>query len=224
MTTTDTMRLRQLRRGREETLPIDALLERCAAAERVWFDAGCGDGRFPYRQARENPGSLCIGIDPVAENLRETAGRIGRKPARGGVDNLVLLVGAIEQLPPELTKIADVVAVNFPWGALLRGVAEPDEAVLAPLAGLLKPGGELRILLNQHVFDDDPLRRRLQLPPLTEDYVDEVLAARYAAVGLTVIERCRLGDAPLPAQTTWGQRLSLGSRRETLAIRARRGE
>jgi 16S rRNA (adenine(1408)-N(1))-methyltransferase len=212
------MNLRRLQRGDITATTAEALLAHAAGYAEVWFDAGAGDGLFAYRAARERADRLCIALDPVAENLAKADKKAARKASKGGVDNLVLLVGAAEMLPEALGGFASMLTVNYPWGALLRGVAEPLAEVLAPLARLLKPGGRFQILLNQQVFDDTPLRDRLTLPPLTEAHVDERLAAAYEGVGLAITERRLLGDQAPPVRTSWGQRLTLGSGRDTLLI------
>src|SRR5688572_26206092 len=92
----------------------------------VVVDVGTGDGRFVYEAARLDPEALYIGLDPDADAMAEYAYRAGRKPARGGVENLLYVVASIEQLPVELESIAHQVHVNFPWAALLRGVILPE--------------------------------------------------------------------------------------------------
>ncbi|MDP8225831.1 MAG: hypothetical protein P9L99_20895 [Candidatus Lernaella stagnicola] len=198
------------------------LLARAAGYAFVHLDAGTGDAMFPYRLARSAPDTLCLALDPVADNMKKVASRLGRKPARGGVENLVLLIGGLEYWPPALFGLVGRLTINFPWGALLRGVAEARPEIMRPAAALLTPGGEFDILLNMQVFGDDPLRERLDLPSLTEEFVDERLRERYAAFGLEITDRRLIGDEPLPARTTWGGRLTRGSRRATLRIQGHR--
>jgi len=51
-------------------------------------------------------------------------------------------------LPPEVFGLADEVRVHFPWGSLLRGLLDGAPAVVGPIAKLMKPGAELRVLLS----------------------------------------------------------------------------
>ncbi|MGB0670976.1 MAG: class I SAM-dependent methyltransferase, partial [Rhodospirillales bacterium] len=150
--------LRSIRRGREEALAPEDLRTRAAAAAGVLLDLGTGDGAYPYRFARDNPDWFAIGLDAAADNLAKTAKRIGAKPAKGGVDNLVLLVEAVERLPDALDGIADRLTVNFPWGSLQQGLVLGEAAILAPLRRALKPGGRFDIWLNMQVFADHDLR------------------------------------------------------------------
>ena len=62
--------------------------------------------------------------------MGEIAYKAARKPARGGRANLVLLRGAVEALPPELSQIADEVNVLLPWGALLEGIVRAQPGVV----------------------------------------------------------------------------------------------
>lgn len=41
-----------------------------------------------------------------------------------------------------------VEGVEFPWGLLLRGLLDGAPAVVGPIAKLMKPGAELRVLLS----------------------------------------------------------------------------
>jgi 16S rRNA (adenine(1408)-N(1))-methyltransferase len=183
---------------------------------------GTGDGKFVLRRAREDPGTLCIGMDPVAENLAESAGRAGRKPTRGGVSNALYVVSSLEDPPELLRGAANELTVLFPWAALLRGLAAPDPTLLSNLAGLAAPGCVLHCLLNASVFDQQDYAQRLELPEVDEETVDQRLAPAYAEVGLIIEEAHRLTEGDLPFRTSWGQRLTLGSRRQTLVLKARK--
>src|SRR3972149_3526249 len=109
---------------------------------RVVIDLGAGDGRFAYESARNDAASVYVAVDPDAAALAAYAFRACRKPARGGVANAHFVV-AVAALPAPLHALADLVCVNFPWGGLLRGLLQPETAVLRALASLAKPGGRL---------------------------------------------------------------------------------
>jgi len=213
-----------LHRGRLQKLSGEALRERASCASRVLVDLGTGDALFPYRQARADPSALCIGVDPAADNMRKTSARIGRKPARGGVENLLLVVARAEALPEALRGLATRLTVLFPWSGLLRALVQPDPAVLATMRSLLLPTGRLDSLINLQVFEDAAYRARQDLPELDLAYVQQVLQPRYSRAGLP-IETCQeLGPGPLPMRTSWGQHLALGSKRRTLQLVARAAE
>src|SRR5512146_2508290 len=124
------------------------LTQLVAAHDGVTVDLGCGDGRFAYRYAREHPERFVIGVDPVAENMRELSARAARKPARGGLPNALYAVASVELLPGELRGIASEIFVTLPWGSLMRGLILAEPVVLDGIASLARAGAELRIVLN----------------------------------------------------------------------------
>ena len=191
-----------------------------AAHEQVIVDVGTGDGGYPYRRARERPEILCIGVDPAADSLKKSAARIGRKPSRGGVDNLLLIVADLEHLPAVLRGSASELSVFYPWGSLMRAVADPSPAGLAALRGLLRRGGRFTVLLNMQVFDDEAYRRRAGLPTMGIEDVDARLRPAWRAAGLSIVNLELLGPRDVPIRTTWGQRLTRGSGRRTLLLQA----
>lgn len=205
-------------------LDAAALAERRAAHDSALLDVGTGDGRFPLRHAREHPGTLCVGFDPVSDNLEPSASRAARKPARGGAPNLLFVIASVEDPPVELTGFADWLTVLYPWGALLRGLVTPDPSLLGRLAVLAAPGARIDLLLNSSVFEQAAYAERLDLPALDERYLEGVLLPAYSKAGIVVESHRRLRDEDPPFRTTWGQRLTRASRRETLAIRALREE
>src|SRR5690606_22030096 len=89
-----------------------------AGYDRVAIDIGTGDGRFAYAYAADHPDTFVIGLDPVKEAVREFSGRARRKPARGGLPNLIYVMASIEQPPAELAGRCDILFVNLPWGSL----------------------------------------------------------------------------------------------------------
>lgn len=177
--------------------------------DRLAIDVGTGDGRFAYRLAREQPETLVIGMDPVREAMREFSSRAARKPARGGLENLIYVVAGIEQPPGELTGVADEIHVNLPWGSLMRGLILGDASVAGNLAGMMKPGATIRIILNTRIYAEPIPLEAQDLPEVTVDYAEQVLAPAYrkAGIEITVAE-------PLPPEhlldlgTTWARRLS----------------
>lgn len=193
---------------------------RLAPYVRCLVDVGTGDGRFVYRYAAEHPETFCIGIDPVAEAMRETSAKAEKKPARGGLPNVLYLMDAVEALPGELTGVADLVTVNYPWGSLLGAWAAPVPVLLRNLAALGKPGAEWLVLFNATVFEDADYCARLGFPPVDRARIEGELAPVYAAAGLPVTEIAELSGAA-GHRTSWGQRLVLGSDRKTLRVAGR---
>lgn len=181
---------------------------------------GTGDGRFVYRYAAEHPETFCIGIDPVAETMREVSAKAEKKPARGGLPNVLYLMDAVETLPGDLAGVADLVTVNYPWGSLLTAWAAPVPVLLRNLAALGKSGAEWLALFNATVFEDADYCARLGFPPVDRARIEGELAPVYAAAGLPVAELAELSGAA-DHRTSWGQRLVLGSDRKTLRVAGR---
>lgn len=207
------------------TLTTEAFAELRSRFDRVAIDVGTGDGRFAYRLAQEQPETLVIGMDPVREAMREFSSRAARKPARGGLDNLIYIVAGIEQPPEELAGVADEIHVNLPWGSLMRGLILGDETVVANLAGLAAPGATIRIILNTRIFADPvPLEAR-DLPELTPDYVAETLAPVYLRHGLEITTADSFAPEDLlDLGTSWARRLSHRTPPPSFLIEGRRME
>ncbi len=171
-------------------------------------DLGAGDGRYVYESARGDASSVYVGVEPDAKALSEYAYRAGRKPSRGGVDNALFVVASVEQLPVELSGVADLVRVNFPWGSLLRGLLEPDPETPRQLASLLKPGGAWEVIMSYDPAHDTGAFAGETLPPLDATYIDDVLVPAYAASEMRVAVSRRLtADEALALPSTWGRRL-----------------
>ena len=89
-------------------------------------DLGTGDGRAALAAARSDPGAFVIAIDADARAMADASRRAARSPSRGGLGNVTFLATGVEQVSTQLDGIADLVAVTFPWGSLLRGALGLD--------------------------------------------------------------------------------------------------
>src|SRR5712691_4640741 len=99
-------------RGREVIAMTSRQVSDLAAGHHdVVIDVGTGDGNFVYGLARQRPETLCIGIDAARDGMEENAVRALRKPARGGVPNVLFVVAAAEEPPTELAGVADEIYV-----------------------------------------------------------------------------------------------------------------
>lgn len=206
-----------------QTIELDAagLAELAREYRELLVDLGTGDGRFALELARRRPQALVIGIDPVAEAMRELAGRTRRK--RGLQPNLLYVVASAEQPPVELAGRADELYVLLPWGSLMRGLVLGDPKVLSGIAMLCKLGAAITALLNTRIYADPvPLEAR-DLPELTPEHVREHLEPRLAATGLEVVQA-----GPLPPEellmlpSTWAKRLSHRTPPPTFRLKLRR--
>ncbi len=212
--------IRVLANGEVAEISAETLGDRAQAYSRVLMDLGTGDGLFPYRCARADAALFCIGVDATPNQLVSLSRRCARSVKQGGAPNLMFVLSAVAELPDALAGVADRVTVNFPWASLLRELVAAEPATLRVVRRLLKPGGHLETLLNMQVLGKDDVRQRLALPEVTPEYVAQTLVPAYAACGLVVEHAAPVGASELPVRTTWGQHLTLNSRRETVFLRA----
>lgn len=172
------------------------------------IDIGTGDGLFVSECARQTPRKFYIGIDANARPLEKISEKIHRKPAKGGLPNVLFLQATVEDLPSELDGIADEVHVHFPWGSLLGAVATGNETVLRNLRRICSAGALLEIVIGFDPVRDVSELNRLQIPSLSLEYIDSLLAPRYENAGLAIIERGVLPQSEWArVQTSWARRL-----------------
>jgi 16S rRNA (adenine(1408)-N(1))-methyltransferase len=178
---------------------------------RVVVDLGTGDGRHAYRLAADDPGAFVIGLDSAAGNLAETSRRAARKPARGGLPNLLLVVGRAEELPPELDGLCDEILVILPWGRLLVDVALGNAELLAGIRRIARADATFRAVLNTEIFEEPVPVEARDLPTLTVEYAEEELRPRYTAAGIEIGE-ARFMTQPEVAtlHSTWSRKLAHG--------------
>jgi 16S rRNA (adenine(1408)-N(1))-methyltransferase len=200
--------------------PLDAQWpqQRLGNAGSVLLDVGTGDGRFVVDVARDKPDWFCIGIDPVAENMRRISRLAAGKPAKGGAENALFLRGSAEQLPGPLRNSADHLTVNYPWGSLMRILVTAEPAGLRRLRAACRDNAKVSILLNESVFDDEDYAGRLGLPAGAFLQSRE-FAAAYRGAGIRISARQSFHGDP-PVRTMWGRHLVRGSARTTFMIEA----
>jgi 16S rRNA (adenine(1408)-N(1))-methyltransferase len=197
-------------------VPCLELFAGCDASRRVLLDLGAGDGSFAYRYAKAHSDALVIGVDPARDRLAVNAIRARRKPARGGVSNVRFVAAGLETLPDCFEGVFDTVFVIYPWASLLRTVVIAEPGAMLRLAGLLKIGGVLEVVLNMQVIEDEKQRVKLDLPLLDEQYMDEALGPGMREVGLVLVEYLYLLPDQSRIASTWGGKLARGSKRNSL--------
>ena len=189
---------------------------------QVEIDLGCGDGRRLYRLAGRNPDVLYVGVDALAAGLAPTAARAARKSSKGGRENLLLVVAAVEDLPADLPGLADRISVILPWGGLLSGLLKAEPVVLRALAGLARPaqGASFDICLScSHLLEAVEMERR-SLPVLSKKLFLEELSPLYAAQGLVIESVTDVDSAALRRlDTSWAKRLAANPGREVFSLK-----
>jgi 16S rRNA (adenine(1408)-N(1))-methyltransferase len=183
----------------------------------VIVDIGTGDGRFVYQCARENAAKFYLGIDAHAKPLEKISMKATRKPPKGGLPNIIFVQAAIEDLPPELNDVVDEIHIHFPWGSLLKAVATGDESVLGGLYRIGAPDCLLEVVIGIDPERDRGEVERLELPSLSLDHIETVLAPRFEAAGFKVMEKGIVRPEEWPRlQTSWARRLLGNSGREVV--------
>jgi len=140
----------------------------------------------------------------------EVSQRASRKPARGGVPNVLFGRLSLEEAPGDLIGLADMLTVLFPWGSLLRAVAAPD-AGLRKLAALGKRGGRIHFLYG-YGCGDSAVVKELGLSELGSGVLLSHLERAYAAAGLQVEARYAAREYVASVESTWAKKLAFSPR------------
>jgi 16S rRNA (adenine(1408)-N(1))-methyltransferase len=165
-------------------------------------DLGAGDGAFVVATAAREPHTLAIAVDANASAMHDGS----RRARRRHLLNALFVVASAEALPRELDAAADALHVHFPWGSLLRGLVRGDDAVLAGIARLTKPGAAITLLVSVTARDHLP-------------GVENLDAAAYAKHGLELeTKRLATADDLVAARSTWAKRLRAGSERDAWLV------
>lgn len=186
------------------------------------MDIGTGDGRFVYQSARQSPDKFFIGVDASAQALAKISEKIYRKPAKGGLPNVLFVQAAIENLPAEFDGVADEIHIHFPWGSLLRVVALGEMEALGSLRRICAPLGLLEIIISLDPERDRTEIERLGLPALSKEYLEKILPERYRAAGFDVLETGALSQADWShLESSWARKLFGNAERRVLYLIAR---
>jgi 16S rRNA (adenine(1408)-N(1))-methyltransferase len=165
--------------------------------------------------AAAQPDRLVIGIDANAAAMAEASRRAARRPERGGLPNALFVTAAAEALPSELSGLADLVTVHFPWGSLLRGLLAADPAVMGGLVRVMRPGAALTMVLSS-----TPRDRRVGVAPIHEPALQALAGAyRRYGVGVTRLRPATAADVAA-THSSWGKRLGGGRQRPAWLLEA----
>jgi SAM-dependent methyltransferase len=182
--------------------------------ERVILDIGAGSGKFIYRLAKENQNALCVGLETSQDSLLEYARRIEKKPERGGLSNVIYVIGNIESHLDELCGIADEVFINYPWTNLLKALVVGDNVILQIIHSLLRGNGNLNLTMSYDERYEKKFIKNYNLPELSEDYVRHTMAVFYEKFGFKIISVEKLGSNEMQkSMSEWGKRLAFGRER-----------
>ena len=171
---------------------------------------GAGDGGYVLHRARTEPRTFAIAIDASPDALARGAW----SAKRAHLANAAFLVEGVERLPPELGCLADEVTVHFPWGSLLRGLLDGSSAVVGSVAGLMKNGAELRVLVSAAVRDGFGEVTPSVITSRCENYLQH---------GLRLVDaRWASSEVVRDSRSAWAKRLGVGRTRPAVIARYRR--
>jgi 16S rRNA (adenine(1408)-N(1))-methyltransferase len=187
--------------------------------EGIVIDIGTGDGRFVSAMAKRAPNKFFIGIDANVKPLEKPSMKATRKPEKGGLPNAMFVQAAVEDLPEELDGVADEIHIHFPWGSLLRAVANGDAALLRSLRRVAGENCLLEIVIGIDPERDKAELSRLEVPDLGNSRVLTELMEKYARCGFIIKgygELERIDWAAL--ETSWARRLQGNKDRRVFSL------
>ena len=188
--------------------------------EKVFLDIGAGSGKFIYRMAKDHPEDYFIGLETSHDSVLDYARRIEKKPSRGGLSNIIYVIGSVESPPEELHRIADEIFINYPWKKLLKALVTGDESVLREISPLFLDRGVLNMTLCYDRRYEPRFIKEYDLPELSEDCIRTKMARSYRAQGFELESVEVLGvDEMKNGMSRWGKRLAFSRDRTAWKIR-----
>lgn len=171
-------------------------------------DIGTGDGRYVFRSARKEPDKFFIGIDANPKPLRKMSTKAERTLSKGRPANAMFIQAAVEDLPEELTGVADEVHIHFPWGSLLRAVLSGDVSVLSGVRRICSRGAILEVIAGVDSERDRTEIERLGLSFPDDGKLISPLVSAYEDAGLRCLEIRLLAPEEWGSlETSWTRRL-----------------
>ncbi len=142
-----------------------------------------------------------------------------RKTSKGGLPNVLFIQAAVENLPEELNETADEIHIHFPWGSLLRAVIAGDKNVLQSLRRICAPDCFVEIVIGIDEERDKSEIKRLELPQLSPNYLEDVLVPKYETAGFLVLEKGILSRSDWSKlETSWARKLQAGENRKVIYL------
>ncbi len=162
---------------RQEGLPV---LEKY---EQVLLDIGCGDGKWAYEWAKDNPEHFVIGVDADASSMEKMSHKASRKESKGGLPNILYVQAAGESLPQQLAGRATQIYINFPWGSLLAGTMTLQSHFLTSISSLASAAGcSLQLTTTYSPKYEPQMIAQLGLPEL-QPALGSILVAGWQVYG-----------------------------------------
>jgi 16S rRNA (adenine(1408)-N(1))-methyltransferase len=195
--------------GKKVKIPPNQIKEILNKFETIVLDIGTGDGRFIYKSALKQPKTLFIGMDPLTSQMSAYSSKINRKK----LDNTLLVIGSIENIPTDLFSYVDKIYINLPWGSLLEKIIKAENTHIREINSLLKQNGEVEIIFGYDPEHEPTEVQRLELPSIISKKDVEKLLSNFKEY-FEITELSRLSKNELgKIDTTWAKKLKFGKDR-----------
>ncbi|MCL2498031.1 MAG: hypothetical protein FWF06_05390 [Symbiobacteriaceae bacterium] len=191
-------------------LDASELRKRIAGFAKLHLDIGTGSGRYLLARVLREQETFFIGIDPVASSMAEGAIKARKLLRQATCQNLLFVVAAIEEPPPELVGLATSLSVLLPWGSLRDGLCTANATMLQKIRSLGSTGCSFYCILGYDDQREEGERQRRDLPSLSKEYFTSLQPA-YREAGIAVTHISSLGNQELKQLASdWARRLAHG--------------
>lgn len=183
------------------------------------IDIGTGEGDFVYKNAKLNPNNMYIGIDTSADSMKEFSLKSAKKPEKGGLKNVMYVIGNACDLPDILTCKADKIYINLPWGSLRDGIIKGEHDFLSNIRKISKENATLEIRISYcDQYEKQEIHSR-QLPELTLAYFNDVIKDIYKNFDIHIKQISVINNEDLKRlDTKWAKKLGFGKQREAYCL------
>lgn len=185
----------------------------------VILDLGCGDGKQTYKMAFDHPENFYVGADANFKGLEEIAKKAKKKPAKGGLNNVIFIHGVAENLPNELESIFDEIQINFPWGSLLEGIITVDTEIIRNIKMVGKNMGKLVITTTYDDKFEENFRLERELPELDFEYLEGEFKDKMLLEGIKITDVHLLNEEEKDRiSSPWGKKILSSRDREVFRV------
>ncbi len=199
------------------------LLKISSDYSQIVFDLGCGDGKFLYQQAQNHPKSFFIGLEPAIEQLEKISQKASKKPAKGGLPNIIYLQSSFEEINKNFEGLADIIYINFPWAGLLEYVVKGSAEFKKKISLIAKDTFELVIYFTyDQKFEGEYIKER-KLPKVDSKELEKKYSELFKSSGFKTnrisVTNLKSGEME-QLHTSWGKKITDKRGREIYILRA----
>ena len=182
----------------------------------IIIDIGTGDGKFIYNLAKQYPNRFFIGIDPNHKGVINQSAKIYKKPAKGGLNNILYVLASVEDLPDELNDSANQIFIILPWGSLLDGIVKVRKKVFRSIQKIAKKRAQIDIVLG---YEKTAEGRQIDLPEINLNYINNKMRYKLENLSFKIKEIKEIDKQNIKEiNTSWAKKLSFGKNRSFFYI------